>query len=686
MSTKNIISKKLNVNSAGDFVESIKSDSTYYVFTAKHTPYLENSDATITSPTDSVKDIVVDAYNNMIFGKKVGPDDVVEMISRFDWTSGTQYSMYDDQDPELQTKSFYATVNTGAEYHVYKCLYNGNGEESTVEPSGTATTAFETPNDGYIWKYMYSANSFMMDKFATTQYMPVVANSDITEAATPGSIEVIKVEDGGIGYNNYLLDSFRLASDLRIGGNPLLYSLGPNANPLNDYYNGCIIYMTSGGAEGEYKIITDYYINGEQKIAALDSAFAGTVGVNDTFEIYPYVYVFDTGGVKSSNCIARAIVSNTSGNSISKVEIIQPGAGYRSATAVILPANVVAVSSEANLRSIISPPDGHGSDVKNELGANYVGISTKFVQNEEVLTTANDYRQVGLLQDPLFANVTIQINVGNTIGAFVAAEKVYEYRDIKLAGSVEVFSNTTVEGTDTFFEDALQVGSQVLITDGISNMFTSVAGIANNTVLTLSANAVFTSSTATISLLDTQFYGYLAANTVGEISLTNVAVSSATSTNKFIGEESFCTTEVNTAASIPIAIAGRQPNNFNTFTQLTKFIGSLNGIEEFIEDETVTQSSLISYAQPEAKFHSFVENGSTDELYVTQVSNIFRTNVDVGSDGIITGSNSEASFTVTAKYNGELVPDSGKILYLESFNPIERSDSQSESVKLIISF
>lgn len=684
---KNLVSKKLNVSTARDFVDSVKTEAAYYVFAAKHTPYANNSDTVITTPTDSLVDNTLDIYNNMIFGKRVSNNDVVEMIPRYDWSSNTVFAQYDDTDSELFTKNFYATVNAGAQFHVYKCLYNNNGAVSTVEPTGTDANAFESLVDGYVWKYMYSANAVTMTKFATSAYMPVVVNTAITAAAVDGSIEVINIDVAGAGYDNYLTGTFNSATDLRIGGNPVLYSIGSNASTLNDFYNGCLMYITSGAAEGEYRVITDYYISGSQRIAVLEDGFENTVSVNDTFEIYPYVYVFDTGGQKQTNCIARALISSSTGNSVSKIDIINPGSGYRSATAVILPSPIVDVSSNAVLRAIISPPGGHGSNVDTELGANFACVSIKFVENEEALTTFNDFRQVGILKDPLFANVNIKLDINNTIGSFAPNERVFQYRDVRLAGTVSVYSNTTVTGTNTFFTDAISIGDRVLISDGENNALANVLSIASNTSLTLTTNASFTGSGCTISLINAVSYGVVTDNGVGdgEIYVTNVATAGLTNSLRLVGEDSNCTSVVNAAAALPISINGRNPNSFNTYTQLTRFIGTLDA-GTFIPDEEITQDAAVTYAIPRAKVYAAIENGATDFLYVTNVENIFQTSASPDSDGVVVGSNSEAAFTISAKYDGDLVKDSGEVLYIENLSPISRSNTQTETVKLILEF
>ena len=78
-------------------------------------------------------------------------------------------------------------------------------------------------------------------------------------------------------------------------------------------------------------------------------------------------------------------------------------------------------------RPIIGPPGGHGSDPINELYADTVGVSVDFVDDEGGNTPAqNDFRTVGILKDPLFANVVLTMNTStsNSGTAFTAGEKV----------------------------------------------------------------------------------------------------------------------------------------------------------------------------------------------------------------------------------------------------------------------
>jgi len=666
------VSKSLNVTVAQQFIQSVQTDNAYYIFAAKHTPYANNSDAVVPTPLDSVKEDVRDIYDNMLFGKRVLPTDISPLIVRSDWYSNTVYTQYDDQEPALFSKYFYAGVQDGSNYHVYKCIYNNRGARSTVAPSGTDINPIET-SDGYMWKYMYTANSSQMIKFGTDAYVPLTPNNTVVANSVDGSIEVINIEDGGLGYDNYFIGEI---DTVKVNGNPLRYAINPTASNTENFYNNCLIKMTQGEGIDEFRIITDYYISGGKKIIVLNAGWEGNVASTDTFEIYPYVEVYDTSGTKQINCIARGLVNANTGNSIYKVEILDAGAGYRSANVVIRPDATVAVESNAVLRAIISPPGGHGSNSAAELNAMYAGISTKFIEDEEALTVENDYRQVGILKDPLFANLVIRIDQNNTLGAFEVGETIFQYRDFKLAGTVAVTSGSaSVTGTDTFFQDALRANDYILITDGTNNIFNKVSAITSNTALTLANNATFSATNATIAYVNAISYGVMTGNAAGEITVSRVSTAGLSTSLKLVGSESYCTSVVNVAAAIPVSIHGRNPNNFNTFTQLTKFQGTLTS-GSFIEDELVTQDSALAYSQPVARFHS----GNSSVMYVTSANNIF----ELGE--VITGANSDATFTVSAKYEGELIKDSGQVVYVENLAPISRSNTQTETIKLILEF
>lgn len=88
---------------------------------------------------------------------------------------------------------------------VFKCLYNNNNASSTTMPEinidgNSPESPYILTADGYKWKYMYTIPSGLKEKFFTSEWMPVIAETLISEAAVNGRLSVFKINSGGSGY------------------------------------------------------------------------------------------------------------------------------------------------------------------------------------------------------------------------------------------------------------------------------------------------------------------------------------------------------------------------------------------------------------------------------------------------------------------------------------------------------
>jgi len=497
--TQKLVTTNFNVESAASFVSSFANND-YFVFAGKHTPY-PGSDTNLTTPNNSVKSTNLDVYDNMIFAKRIATSDVVHVVNKYLWSSNTFYHKYDHRDGGLYDKRFYTVIDNSTEFNVYKCLFNASNTtvnvNSTVAPS-TKTLDPIVTGDGYIWKYMYSVTKTQYEKFATTNYIPVVANTSVETNATPGTIEVIDIVTRGKGYDNYIANGTFRTTDLSVGADTI-YGAPDDAEAEDDYYRGGVIKITtsSAGAAGQYRRIVDYRGVGGQKIFTLNSAFTTPPAAGDTYEVYPYVYVWGDG-TETTAAEGRAIIDSTA-NSIVEIEMLSVGAGYRygesyagktsdtipitiNSAFIDMPASVAnsAGFTAATLQPIVSPPGGHGSDPLTELGARRVCISTKFTNSEgSTIPTENDFRQVGILKNPLYTNVDLILRSANTVGGnFNIGETVYQFKQYKLHGNVSVTaSNTTIKKTNQG-----RISSTITITNAGTGYDNSVDTIsANNT-------------------------------------------------------------------------------------------------------------------------------------------------------------------------------------------------------------
>lgn len=498
--TQKLVTTNFNVESAASFVSSFANND-YFVFAGKHTPY-PGSDAILTTPNNSVKSTNLDVYDNMIFAKRISSSDVVHVVPKYLWSSNTFYYKYDHTDGDLYTKRFYTVVDDNTEYNVYKCLFNNSNTtvnvNSTVAPSVKTVDPIVT-GDGYIWKYMYSVSKTQYEKFATTNYVPVIANTTVEAGATPGSIEVIDIVTRGAGYDNYISNGVFRTTDLSVGGVDTIYGAPDTAEAEDDYYRGCVIKITNStaGAAGQYRRIVDYRGVGGQKIFTLNTPFTVVPAAGDEYEVYPYVYIWGDG-TESTAAEGRAIIDSAA-NSIVEIEMLSVGVGYRygesyagktsdtipitiNSAFIDLPASIAnsAGFTAATLQPIVSPVGGHGSDPLTELGAKRVCISTKFTNSEGgTITTENDFRQVGIIKNPLYTNVDLILRAANTVGGnFSIGETVYQFKQFKLLGNVSVTSsNTTIKKTNQG-----RISSTVTITNG-GTAYNSAADtiVANNT-------------------------------------------------------------------------------------------------------------------------------------------------------------------------------------------------------------
>jgi len=685
MGTHQTVTNKLKVASAETFVQSVQSNSAYYIFAAKHTAY-PGGDQVIPSPLDNVRS-EIDIYNDMLFGKRIKTDDIYMMARRYTWTSDTVYTMYDDT-VDLTNEKFYVTVKAGTVYNIYKCLFNNNGAPSTQEPFGQDPSPIEYPQDGYVWKYMYSITDFYMARFGTSTFIPIIPDDVVSSSATQGSIDVINIESQGYGYDNYTSGTFRLSEDIAVDGSVVQYGLDSNSSDRAGHYKNCLMLITNplSAAYGEYKVIKDYFIDKKgRRVAVLDSPFVNPVIANDTYEIYPNVFIYDLDGTSTETCYARAIISPASGNSISRIEVISAGKGYKNTIAKIKTNSTVNVTTEAQLRAIIPPSGGHGYNIANELFGHYVGISQSFIGNNAPLVANNDYRTIGIIKEPRYANVNVSIKAGTIRGSFIKGEEIYRYKHIRLYGNVEVYANSLIVGTNTNFIDSFRYDDQVIITNDTTNILGKITDIYSNTTLQIDTVPTFTQSNCSIYLIESSRFGTLTNSRTASLDLTDVAATGFDSSHSLLGGSSFCTVDV--ANTIPyVTVNGRDADEFKAFNQLTSFVGLLTSENAFQEDELIKQDYDNVYPEeelvPSAKFHSIInsETGANDDrIYVSNVSNEFNL-------GVLRGTNSNAYFSPQYKYKGELIKNSGDIVYIENLAPITRNSGQSETVKIILEF
>ena len=199
--------KEILLNLQADIADS---DNSYYVAVGRSVDW--DSADTAPTPLNNIRTLR-DAQYNMISVKNIEANSFV--IPRYSWSLGAIYQGYNDNSVGHPSNSFYVITD---ENNVYVCLEGsknaqGGAVTSTVKPTGTLTTAFETA-DGYVWKFLYSVGALRASQFLSANYMPVtkfgpfdsddaadhVEQVGIQNAASPGEVVGYQVTSGGSGY------------------------------------------------------------------------------------------------------------------------------------------------------------------------------------------------------------------------------------------------------------------------------------------------------------------------------------------------------------------------------------------------------------------------------------------------------------------------------------------------------
>lgn len=470
-----VITKFFNKKIA-EAVQKEFSSNVYYFAVSRHSEWPDETNPDIAyNTTDAINGF----HREMILGKRIKAADVAPLIKRYFWTSGTVYAQYDDTDGQLYSKQFF--VVNGSE-QVYKCLFNNNGANSTVEPTTVSTDKFQTA-DGYIWKYMFTISTANNTKFSTGTYVPVDTNNSVVSAASNGSIDIVLISNTGSNYRGYVTGSIA-----EVISNTLFRVESTNdLSSENFFYNSSAFYITDGFGEGQLSTVSSYTVNSSgYYVTTTDQLNSPVLNLTSNFRIAPQIKISGDGTGAKAVCTV-----NTISNSyfIETVDVVVPGQNYSVANVTVV-ANPL-YGSGASLRAVIPPKNGHGSDPATELGCSDLGVSV-FLNNSEFSTVSTDvpFRQASVISMPYKFTAPTATRTFNALTAV---------------------SNTndtiSITNANTYFK----VGDYISYETGTGN--TAVGGLANN-----NSYYVIASNSSTIKLSTT--YEGSAINLTASVSET----------------------------------------------------------------------------------------------------------------------------------------------------------------------
>jgi len=178
-----------------DVTTTTPGDSAQYYISIGKSMQWDDSD-NVPTPRNSLRD----NRNLRLAAQSIKlAESVTFVVPRNNWTSGTIYSAFDDNQVGYPTYKHYVLTEANA---VYICLQqgkdaSGNTVTSTVEPTGSASTSFKT-SDGYVWKFLYTVSASDANKYLSANYMPVKLQAATDSSSTATEIEQETVQNAAV--------------------------------------------------------------------------------------------------------------------------------------------------------------------------------------------------------------------------------------------------------------------------------------------------------------------------------------------------------------------------------------------------------------------------------------------------------------------------------------------------------
>lgn len=380
----------------------------FYVFLSR--PLEWPTEPTPPTPVDARAD-ESDVKRNILGVKKVNPSDVALLVDRINWTTSTVFTQYDDTI-DLSAENFYAFNEEN--FRIYLCLNNNNGNPSTVRPSFSEVGP-KTLSDGYTWQLMYEVPAADRVKFLNDDYIPVKFYGTSTRFDHNGTISEIILGNQGVGYTTtplvIIVGDGVGAEASAVVSDGLVTELNLTNGGSGYSFAFVLILGDGAGASGSVTIETTDLPN------IINQNVAGhAVATNGQID---FIAIVDGGSGYAETTTTVVITGDGTGATaeltvvngvITGVTITDRGTGYTFAELTI---NGIGVDAE--LRAVISPQGGHGSNIPQELFATTLGITVAIEDFQEDFFLNNDFRQYGVIKNiRAFDNAQLfSANTGN---------------------------------------------------------------------------------------------------------------------------------------------------------------------------------------------------------------------------------------------------------------------------------
>ena len=412
-----VVTESFRVESTDEFVKSFAdaAGNDYYIMGSSVT-----QDPEISNTQKSIREF----QRKVVFGNKIDDSSVKYMFAKKPWVSGTIYDAFDDEQ-DMSTKNFYVTVLGGngqineSNYNVFKCIRNNNGGPSTQTPSdiGAETNYEVTLGDGYVWKYMFDVPPAQYLLFGTSKFLPYVANQDIIDQSTQGISDVVieSVDEGGLA--PYLVGSETNPSQAIVTAVSTPGDYVPGVEQTWELRLSCsrLVKSSVGAYQNMYfRVVDDEDIfditdsrvpNDDDKSLIIQiKSDRNLISFSDKFcEIVPKVEISPPdGSTGASRAIAYGLVNSL--GTLKNIAFISKGSGYTFATAELLQPPSANFET-TDIRPVVTPKGGHGSNPVHELFMSRVATVTSFITDVNTsIPGTNSYTKVGLVKNPSFVD------------------------------------------------------------------------------------------------------------------------------------------------------------------------------------------------------------------------------------------------------------------------------------------
>ena len=472
-----------------------RADNQYFFFVAKSTEWTNPNSPDTHIDTDRED---INLSRGIIGYKKLNPSNVIFTVPRYDWEYGRKYDQYDDainlfdsDDPKI----FYVFTN---QFHIYKCLYNGGGATSVVQPSLVLSTPFTT-SDGYIWKYLGTVSESLLPS-NLTDYLPInyITNSTDTETqnqyntqiqAKNGAITRIDISKSTINgiYTHSITDtptSRGLLVSRFVGGTGSVNSLVEITEPISvakitnltanfgnaSNFNGYVLRVKDNASSvsqiNNYGVIVGQGASGSGqyfyvKNDAIDfNVTVPTSGSLPIVEVLPFIKIRGDG---SGAYVFPNMTGNVGGYSMDSVELASSGIDYTHAKLEIIPA-AKENTTPPTFTAVLSPKGGHGGNILRELNADRVLMIVVLTEeDEEKIRAGGSYRQFGIIKNP-----TLTYEKGSIAGTLDNSFKDITLVYVGLSNATSVAN--TIFGTTA---DSMIIGSESFSTAKVEDILSS---------------------------------------------------------------------------------------------------------------------------------------------------------------------------------------------------------------------